>query len=71
MNHLSRDLRRIASWVIRDKVTKQAVCELFNPELVLKINTLKYEAVPILEYLQEINRLQRDGNCATTVACNQ
>jgi len=45
----------VQSWVIRDKTTKQGVFETFNPELVAKVNTAKYEAVPILEYLQELN----------------
>ena len=44
-----------ASWVIRDKTTKKGVFETFNPELVAKVNTARYEAVPILQYLQELN----------------
>lgn len=48
-------LNRTASWVIRDKATKAPVMETFNPELVGKLNTDKYEAVPIGQYLGEIN----------------
>lgn len=48
-------LNRTASWVIRDKATKAPIMETFNPELVGKLNTDKYEAVPIGQYLGEIN----------------
>lgn len=48
-------LNRTASWVIRDKASGKAVMETFNPALVEKVNTAKYEAVPIGQYLGEIN----------------
>lgn len=48
-------LNRTASWVIRDKATGAAVMETFNPKLAEKVNTAKYEAVPIGQYLGEIN----------------
>jgi hypothetical protein len=48
-------LNRTASWVIRDKETKAPIMETFNPELIGKLNTDKYEAVPIGQYLGEIN----------------
>lgn len=48
-------LNRTASWVLRDKVTKKPVMETFNPDLVDRLNTDKYEAVPIGQYLGEIN----------------
>lgn len=48
-------LNRTASWVIRDKETKSPVMETFNPDIVDKLNTSKYEAVPIGQYLGEIN----------------
>lgn len=44
-----------ASWVIRNKKTGAAVMETFNPEIVKRINEAKYEAVPILQHLHEIN----------------
>lgn len=46
---------KTASWVIREKATKRGIYETYNPDLVAKLNTQKYEAVPILEYLQELN----------------
>lgn len=49
-------LNRIASWVLRNKTTKEVVCETFNPIDVMWLNINKYEAIPILDYLQELNR---------------
>lgn len=46
---------RTASWVIRDRATKAVICETFNPKSVAALNAAKYEAVPILEYLQSLN----------------
>ncbi len=44
-----------ASWVIRVKATKKVVMETYDPKKVAALNTTKYEAVPILDYLHEIN----------------
>jgi len=44
-----------ASWIFRNKHTKKVVCETFDPKKVAALNTTKYEAVPILEYLVSIN----------------
>lgn len=44
-----------ASWVIREKETGAIVCETFNRRLVDRLNTAKYEAVPILEHLVSLN----------------
>lgn len=41
--------------VIVNNKTEKAVCELHNPKLADKLNTKKYKAVPILEYLQGLN----------------
>lgn len=43
------------SWVIRNKDTKAVVCETFDSRKVAALNTEKYEAVPILDYLCELN----------------
>ena len=48
-------LSSTASWVIVNKLTNQAVIEMYDFNLVKKINTMKYKAVPILEYLQTFN----------------
>lgn len=47
---------KTASWVIREKATGRVLFETFNKKLAAKINTAKYEAVPILEYLQSLNK---------------
>jgi hypothetical protein len=44
------------SWVIRNRETKAVVCETFNPRVVTALNTQKYEAVSIGEYLASLNR---------------
>ncbi|WP_165921984.1 hypothetical protein [Rhizobium azibense] len=47
---------RTASWVIRDRETKAAILETFSRAFVERVDTAKYEAVPIMQYLQELNR---------------
>jgi hypothetical protein len=47
------------SWVIRNKNTKVIIGEIFNQRIVDNLNTDKYEAIPILEYLQSINGHQK------------
>lgn len=49
-----------ASWVIREKGTGRVIMETFDPKKVSALNTQKYEAVPIQEYLGSINGRQRD-----------
>lgn len=49
-------LSQTASWVIRNKATREVVMETFDVRRVNALNTEKYEAVPIYEYLQEVNR---------------
>ena len=44
-----------ASFVIRNKFTKEVQFETFNKDLLFKLNYEKYEAIPILQYLCEIN----------------
>ena len=46
----------MASWIIRRKSDKAVVCETFNKKLTEKINKYLYEAVPIIDYLAEINK---------------
>jgi len=47
---------KTASWVIVDKQTGAALFETFRASIILKINTTRYEAVPILKYLQGLNK---------------
>jgi len=53
-------LNQTASWIIRNRSTKAVICETFDERKVKALNTEKYEAVPILAYLQELNRSIRE-----------
>lgn len=53
---MSSSLGRTASWVIRVKATGAVLFETFEPRAVTHLNPAKYEAVPILAYLQEVAR---------------
>lgn len=55
----TQSLAKTASWVIRRKGEAAPLFETFSPALVAALNTAKYEAVPILAYLQEFNRAAR------------
>lgn len=46
---------RTASWVLRNKTTKEVIKETFEQAEVDNLNTDKYEAVPIHEYLASLN----------------
>lgn len=51
---------RTASWVIIEKATGKAVLETYSASVAAKVNVAKYEAVPILAYLQSLNaRIKR------------
>lgn len=47
---------KTASWIIVNKQTGAAVFETFNAATAQAINRDKYEAIPALEYLQQLNR---------------
>ncbi|MBK1871587.1 hypothetical protein [Taklimakanibacter albus] len=50
-----------ASYVIVRKSDGKAMCETFSATLAAHINKDRYRVVPILEYLQSINRkIKRD-----------
>ena len=51
----TQSLSRTASWVIKDRKTGEVVLETFSRSIVDALNVDKYEAVPILEYLQSLN----------------
>jgi hypothetical protein len=44
-----------ASWVIREKATGRVIAETFSQRAVGALNTEKYEAVPIQQYLASLN----------------
>lgn len=45
-----------ASWVIREKATGKVLFETFDKKKVDALNTAKYEAISIGEYLASLNR---------------
>ena len=45
-----------ASWVIVRRVDNKAVYETFNESIAKAINASLYKAVPVLEYLQQLNK---------------
>lgn len=47
---------KTASWVIVNKATGFAVFETFNENTARAVNEKLYRAVPILEYLQQLNK---------------
>lgn len=47
---------KTASWVIRDKASKQVRMETFSKRVVDSLNKEKYEAIPILQYLSALNK---------------
>lgn len=48
-------LLKTASWVVCEKSDGRAVLETFSARIAQSINTERYEAVPILAYLQRLN----------------
>jgi hypothetical protein len=52
----TNSLGSVASWVIVDISTNEAVLETYNAKLLEALNLKRYKAVPILEYLQSLNR---------------
>jgi hypothetical protein len=55
---------KTASWVIRVKASKRVVCETFDSQTVRELDTNVFEAVPILAYLQDLNRTLREQGLA-------
>ncbi len=47
---------KTASWVIVSRDTEKAVLETFDEAVAAKVNNARYRVVPILEWLQSLNR---------------
>lgn len=45
-----------ASWIIIDRRTGSAICELFNQELVMMINIDRYLVKTAQQHLVDLNR---------------
>lgn len=52
---------KTTSWIIINKATRQAVFETFNENTAKAVNTRLYEAIPALQYLQQLNRTIKEG----------
>lgn len=50
-----QDLQEPTSWAVREKDTGKTVMETSSADAVQKLNTDKYEAVPIVEHLANLN----------------
>ncbi len=48
---------KAASWVLREKATGRVIAETFSPKVVAALNTEKYEAVAIHDYLVSLNKV--------------
>jgi hypothetical protein len=57
-----RAMEQIASWVIVRKSDNTAVFETFNKRVAQAINTDKYLAVPIEQYLGNLNAQTKAAN---------
>lgn len=55
---------KTASWVIKEKATGAVLFETFDKKTDDALNTEKYEAVPILDYLADLNRRIKAGETA-------
>lgn len=56
----TNSLAKTASWILRNKETKEVIKETFDYAEVERLNIEKYEAVPILEYLQSLDKLNKN-----------
>lgn len=54
-NQLHAPARAVTSWILRDKATGRAIAETFDRKKVDALNTDRYEAVPVIEHLQQLN----------------
>lgn len=47
---------RTASWIIKNKETGGVITEIWDRRLLDRLNTDKYEAVPVQEHLASLNQ---------------
>ena len=55
MSMYTQSLANTASWIIVRRSTGEPVLETYSHKTVQALNEEKYEAIPILKYLQEVN----------------
>lgn len=63
-------IKTSASWVIREKATGNVILETFDKAKVDALNTVRYEAVPIIEYLASLNKAHQDQEQETKLNLN-
>ena len=51
---------RESSWVIQNIETKEVIMETFQKTLIDKLNTTKYIAIPVHDYLAALNQSIKD-----------
>lgn len=61
---------KTASWVVRRLATGEVLFETFNPRILDVLNKEKYEAVPIMDHLIELNRKIKSGSVGYTGSCH-
>lgn len=55
-------IKKTPSWILRNKITKEVIMETYDIRKVNALNTSKYEAVPILSYLYQVNAEIKAGS---------
>lgn len=60
-----------ASWVVRNRETGEVVMETFDKKKVDALNVAKYEAVPIQQYLGEVNQAAKSGEQAAVAQASK
>lgn len=58
---LSTARHGFASAVIVERKTSRVICETFNQRVIDALNTARYKAVPIGEYLGNLNKSIREN----------
>jgi hypothetical protein len=67
-NEFTNSLSRTASWVIRNKESGEVIAETFDRKRVNALNTAKFEAVPIGDYLAGLNNKEQADDIPATPA---
>lgn len=56
---------KTASWVLRERDSGYIIAETWDRSVVERLNKAKYEAIPIMKYLMDLNRdIEGQANAA-------
>lgn len=61
-NQPTQSLKKVASWVIKDKSTGDVLFETYDKNKVAALNVKKYEAVPIQKHLSDLNEKNNNNH---------